>query len=150
MPKNAEVAATTLVVRRTIQATPERLFAAWTTPDQLRNWWGPAPVTCSHAEVNLRVGGQYRLANQMPNGETVWIVGEFEIIQPPHKLVYTWQLGTQPAAVSERVTVTFEARQDATEETVVHERIPDKATRDQHEQGWCGCFNGLANYLRNG
>ncbi|MEO5660812.1 MAG: SRPBCC domain-containing protein, partial [Polaromonas sp.] len=146
---NAEVAATTLVVRRTIRATPERLFAAWTTPDQLRNWWGPAPVTCSDAEVDLRVGGQYRLANQMPNGEIVWILGKFEVIEPPHKLVYSWQLGTQAMAESERVTVTFETRQDATEVTVVHERIPDKATRDQHEQGWCGCFNGLADYLRN-
>ena len=145
MGKDAEITSATLIVRRTISASSARLFEAWTTPDQLRHWWGPDGVDCSDASVDLRVGGQYRLANKMPNGDIVWIVGTFEVIQPPHKLAFTWQIGAQQAA--ERVTVTFEPRGNATEVIIVHERIPDQATRDQHEQGWCGCFNGLEDYL---
>lgn len=148
MSENADIAAATLIVRRIIRATPEQLFKAWTTTEELRDWWGPEHVTCCDAEVDLRVGGRYRLANQMPNGDVIWIVGEFEIIQPPHKLVYTWRLGTQTTAPTERVSVSFEPCQDATEVVVVHERISDAATRNLHEQGWFGCLDGLAAFLR--
>src|SRR5262249_36942533 len=45
-----------LVVRRTIRASAERIFDAWTRPEHLLVWWGPRPVTCSGADVDLRVG----------------------------------------------------------------------------------------------
>jgi len=60
----------TLVVRRTIGASPERVFDAWTKPERLRLWWGPRGVTCTAAEVDLRVGGRYRIANQFPGAIT--------------------------------------------------------------------------------
>jgi uncharacterized protein YndB with AHSA1/START domain len=69
-----------LVVHRTIRAPVERVFAAWTTPEQLRRWWGPKSVVCSEAEVDLRIGGAFRIANQFPDGNVVWISGEFEQI----------------------------------------------------------------------
>lgn len=135
-----------LVVRRTIRAPAERLFAAWTEPARLRQWWGPAGVRCTDAEIDLRVGGAYRIANQFPDGDVIWITGEFEQIRAPHKLVYTWRLepGAQP---EERVTVTFAPRDDATEVIVVHERIATPEIRDRHEQGWNGCLDGLARYV---
>ena len=133
-----------LVVTRTIRASAERLFAAWTTPAQLEQWWGPKDVRCSCAEVDLRVGGRYRIANDLPDGNTVWIEGEFETITPPHKLVYTWRLAGGDA---ERVTVQFNARDEATEVIVVHERIANIAAREEHERGWIGCLDGLADLL---
>jgi uncharacterized protein YndB with AHSA1/START domain len=36
-----------LIVRRTIRASAERIFAAWTQPEQLCAWWGARPVTCA-------------------------------------------------------------------------------------------------------
>lgn len=131
-----------LVVRRTIRAKPARLFEAWTSVEQLKKWWGPKGVRCSHAEVDLTEGGRYRLANETPEG-TVWISGEFERIAAPHELVYTWNIepATRPA---ERVTVRFEAVGEQTEVVVVHERITSEAARDQHQQGWFGCLDGLA------
>ena len=138
----------TLVVRKTIQATAERLFEAWTQPAQLKKWWGPQSVVCVDAEIDLRVGGRYRIANQFPDGKLVWIAGEFETIEPPHKLVYTWRLEPE-AGASERVTVAFEPRGDATEVIVTHERISNVAIRDMHEQGWQGCLDGLAEYLKD-
>lgn len=132
-----------LVVRRMIRATPERLFAAWTRPDQLVRWWGPADVECSGAEVDLRVGGRYRIGNRFPDGKEVWIAGEFEEVSPPRRLVYTWAIG-EPPPVPERVTVRFEPRGERTEVIVVHERILDEAARDGHIRGWDGCLDGLA------
>lgn len=138
----------TLEVRRTIQASAERLFAAWTQREHLKRWWGPGTVTCVDAEIDLRVGGAYRIANQFPDGRILWIAGEFEVVDPPKLLVYTWRAGE--AAVSERVTVRFEPRGDATEVVVEHERIPDAATRELHEAGWSGCLEALEEYLVTG
>jgi uncharacterized protein YndB with AHSA1/START domain len=135
----------TLLVRKMIRATPERLFDAWTRPEELRNWWGPTSVTCIGAEIDLRVGGRYRIANQFPDGKVLWIGGEYELIERPGRLVFSWQLES-PAASVERVTVTFAARGESTEVTVTHERIASPATRNLHEQGWLGCLDGLARY----
>jgi uncharacterized protein YndB with AHSA1/START domain len=136
----------TLVVRRTIQASPERLFAAWTEPEQLRAWWGPEGVVCIAADVDLRPGGRYRIGNQLPDQRVLWIVGEFELVEPPRRLVYTWRVEGL-SETEERVTVQFESQGAATEVIVTHERIPSREIRDQHEQGWEGCLSGLAEFL---
>jgi uncharacterized protein YndB with AHSA1/START domain len=144
MPKSAD-ASLVLIVRRTIAASPQRLFDAWTQPLELRRWWGPEGVVCTAAEVDLRVGGGYRIANQFPDGTTEWISGEFLSIEPPRELVFSWRLGA--AETAERVTVRFEPHGAQTEVIVTHERIRGDRTRDRHEQGWDGCLKGLAAYL---
>ena len=136
----------TLVVRKTIRASAERLFQAWTDPTQLTKWWGPAGVQCVEAQVDLRMGGRYRIGNRLPDGHTLWITGEFEVIQPPRKLVYTWRIEPE-AKISERVTVQFESGNNATEVIITHESIPNETARDRHENGWHGCLDGLAEYI---
>lgn len=135
-----------LVVRKTIRAAPERLFEAWTQPAHLLKWWGPEGVSCIGAEVDLHVGGRYRIGNRLPDGTVLWIAGEFEVIEPPHRLTYTWQL-EGISGNPERITVRFEPQGGATEVIVTHERIPNQTLRDQHERGWYGCLDGLARYL---
>jgi uncharacterized protein YndB with AHSA1/START domain len=143
---NATDLGLTLVVRRVIRASAERLFDAWTRPEQLVQWWGPPGAHCPHAEVDLRVGGSYRIGNQFGDGEVIWISGQFEAIERPLELVYTWRI--EPAADRpERVTVRFNERDGETEVVLVHERIADQASRDQHTQGWTGCLDGLADYM---
>ncbi len=132
----------TLVVRRLIRAPAARLFAAWTEPDHLLRWWGPRGVTCIGAQVDLRVGGAYRLGNRHLDGRETWIYGHFEEVFPPHRLAYTWCLEGNPRP-AERVTVRFEARGGATEVIVVHERIGSETLRVGHAAGWEGCLDGL-------
>ena len=146
LPAMSSVETVSLVARRTIRANPERLFDAWTQPSQLKAWWGPSNVECIDAQVDLRLGGVYRIANRFSDGRVVWICGEFEVIEPPHRLVYTWRLDLQEADL-ERVTVRFEPRGEFTEVIVVHERISDDAARRGHEQGWEGCLAGLEHYI---
>jgi uncharacterized protein YndB with AHSA1/START domain len=133
-----------LTVRRVIGAPAAKLFEAWTTPALLRTWWGPRDVRCIEADVDLRIGGAYRLGNQLPDGRVLWITGAFELIERPRKLVYSWQIGDEPVS---RVTVRFEpVEPDRTEVTVHHERIATVATRDDHGAGWAGCLDGLASW----
>lgn len=132
-----------LVVRRVIAASPARLFEAWTTPSQLLEWWGPLDIDCTLAEIDLRVGGRYRLGNRNREGDVLYLSGEFLAIDPPTQLVYTWQLESADRP-QEQVTVRFEPRDDGTEVVITHELIPDEQTRTTHRHGWLGCLKGLA------
>jgi uncharacterized protein YndB with AHSA1/START domain len=100
-------------------------------------------VRCTHAEVDARVGGRYRIDNALPDGRTISISGEFLDVVPPSRLVFTWK--TDPGSgLEERVTVRFEPRGGETEVIVIHERIAHEQKRDEHRYGWDGCLNGLA------
>lgn len=146
MSKNPEPSGLELEVRRVVRASPERVFDAWTRPQELRSWWGPNGVVCTDAQVDLRVGGAYRLANQFPDGKVLWISGEFELIERPTRLAYTWRIESH-GGETERVRVWFEACEAGTLVVVSHERIASAAVRERHEQGWRGCLEGLARML---
>ena len=134
-----------LQVRRHIRASADRCFSAWTTPECLRIWWGPKGVECIHAEVDLRVGGRYRLGHRLSDGSRLDIVGEFVRINEPRELIYTWaREGDQHF---ELVTVQFEAKDGGTEVVVLHERIADPAIRESHATGWSGCLDGLTEFF---
>jgi uncharacterized protein YndB with AHSA1/START domain len=133
-------------VRRLIRAPAERIFAAWTQPNQLRTWWGPPGVRCLEASVDLSVGGTYRIVNELSDGSRMTIFGKFTLIVPPRLLTYTW--GTDPRdPATEQVTVRFEPRGADTEIVIIHEQIPDPSIREQHKNGWEGCLDGLQEYL---
>ncbi len=138
-----------LRVSRVVRASPERAFHAWTEPRRIMRWWGPAGASCPEATVDLRVGGEYAIANQFADGRIVSIRGTFETVEPPHRLVYTWHVDGAPRGLeSERVTVLFEPLLDgATEIIVLHERIPTTKMRRDHVVGWAGCLDGLAAYI---
>jgi uncharacterized protein YndB with AHSA1/START domain len=132
-----------LMVRRHVAAPPHRLFAAWTTPELLLEWWGPDGAGAIDAEVDLRAGGAWRIANKMPDGSVLWIGGVFESVTPPGSLVYSWRPENSDAP-PERVMVTFRADGTGTEITVLHEYISNETLRSGHETGWQGCLQGLA------
>src|SRR5262249_47720292 len=135
-----------LVVKRSIAASAAELFDAWTTPAALKAWWGPPGVRCVDAEIDLRVGGRYRIANELPDRSLLWISGEFELISRPTALVYSWEVSPNSRG-KERVSVSFKEEsvsgRKRTEVTIVHERIGSRSTRDEHERGWHGCLEGL-------
>lgn len=140
-----------LRISRIVRVTPERAFAAWTDPKQVMHWWGPAGVTCPEARIDLRVGGEYGIANQFPDGRLVWIRGTFETVDPPHRLVYSWRLDGEPhEGLAERVTVTFEPGQgESTEIVVLHERVANPQRRRSHEAGWVACLDGLITFVES-
>lgn len=133
---------TELTTTRVIKAPRDRVFEAWTSPEQLKKWWGPGEVTCPEAHVDLRTGGEYRIANLETDGSIIWISGTFEEVSPPEKLVYDWSLSTL-ADVTTLVTVLFKDHPDGTELHLTHQRFPSEELRDMHSLGWDGCLDGL-------
>ena len=58
--------------------TPEKVWRAWTDPEAVKRWWGPGPQDpVSLAELDVRVGGRFRIQMQNPDGEYFTAVGEF-------------------------------------------------------------------------
>lgn len=140
--------ATQLSITRVIRAPREAVFEAWTTPGLLMKWWGPPGVECPEAEVDLREGGEYRIANRHADGSVIWISGVFERVRPPEELVYSWNLG-MPGADGSRVTVEFRLHDEGTELVLLHERLATEA-REMHLQGWTGCLDGLQALFEGG
>ncbi|NNE82440.1 MAG: SRPBCC domain-containing protein [Alphaproteobacteria bacterium] len=139
-----------LIVRRVVDGTPDAAFQAWTEPEQIKSWWGPANVTCTDCAIDLRVGGYYRIANELPDGTVIWIVGEFVRIEPPHLLEYSWATGSEPVypeGVEQRVVVRFVATGSRTEVIVEHSNNPSQEVLDDHRVGWLGCLDGLEAFL---
>ncbi len=141
-----------LLVRRTVSGSPADVYRAWTEPEQVRQWWGPKGVVCRECSIDLRVGGSYRIANQMPDSSILWITGEFLRLEPPNLIEYTWRRGRETASSDvrdERVSVRFSEQSGCTEVVVEHSRILDRADYASHDAGWQGCLDGLADYLAN-
>ena len=123
-------------LRRTFSASRDRVFHAWTEPALLRQWWGPRGFTTPSAEIDLRVGGRYRVAMQPPEGDTLYLSGVYREVAPPERLVYTWRWEGDDAAVESLITVEFVDRGGTTEVVVTHERFPDEESRRHHADGW--------------
>ncbi len=137
---------TALTLSRIIRAPHERVFAAWTDPALLKKWWGPGPVSCPEAHVDLREGGEYRLANLETDGSIVWISGRFQRVREPEELVYTWSVSIVPGAPT-LVRVMFLPHLEGTRLELSHERFALDAIRDMHAEGWGGCLDKLEDLL---
>ena len=135
-----------LQVRRVFRASPERLFAAWTTPEELTRWHAPGALTVALAEVDLRPGGRYRIEMAEPAGGTVHKVsGIYRVVDPPKKLVYTWQWDGDPMVT--QVTLEFLPAATGTELVLTHDGFPTTDARGHHEQGWTAIMESLAEHF---
>ncbi len=135
---------TQLEVSRTIRATRERVFDAWTDPAEIVKWWGAGGVTCPEAEMNLSEGGTYRIANLTRSGETMWISGTFSRVERPARLAYSWAMEPiDETTQHSRVEVSFDETPGGTLVTIVQTRIASLEARETHLGGWIGCLDGL-------
>lgn len=140
-----------LRVARTFNAPRAEVFRAWTDPKALKKWWAAGPgMSTPFAEVDLRVGGKYRLAMQAPNEKAPYIVGGiFTEVKPPEKVVCTWRWEGKDAEgdAESVVTVVFKERGKSTEVVLTHGPFVSKAESGEHTKGWEGCFDSLARFL---
>ena len=119
-----------VLTSRFVKAPPALVFAAWTTPEHLRNWWGPRHLELVGCDVDLRVGGTWRFVSRAPDGQEFAFHGEYLEIDPPHRLVATWCWEGMPDDVAIE-TLTLEAVDGGT--MVRGEaRHSSVAARDQH------------------
>lgn len=119
-----------LVVTRTIRGPARLVFEAWTRPELFKQWWVPAaaPITLLSCELDVRVGGKYRLVFGV-NGtdQQMAFFGRYIEVVPHSRIVWTNDEGDEAGAVS---TVTFEEK-DGQTRVVVHDLYPSKEALDE-------------------
>ncbi len=136
-----------LTMKRQINASPERVFAALTRPEQMREWWGPDDddeVTL--AEVDLRVGGRFHVIFRDASGEENSVSGTYDEIIPGERVSFSWAWRSTPERVS-HVTFKMSAKDGGCLVTLIHDRFFNIKARDDHEGGWKGAMDKLKAYL---
>lgn len=140
-----------LRIQRVFNAPRAAVFQAWTDPEALKQWWGPEGFSTPSADIDLRVGGRYRLEMRAPDGETAFLIGEYKQVEPPARLVYTWAWedgsacgdGHEPVKGESLIRVDFVDLGDKTEIILLHEGLPTAQSREEHHHGWSGSFDRL-------
>lgn len=142
---------TSLQIKRTFAASREKVFRAWTKPEELVQWFSPTEeYEVSILKWELRPGGEYRLQMKHPSGNVHRLVGSFREIRPQEKLVYTWIWeGTEMELQPTVVTVEFRDLGNSTELLLTHELLLDKKLREDHTHGWTGCLDRLAKFVQS-
>lgn len=140
---------TTLVIKRLIKASRDRVYAAWTDPDQIGKWFGPKEITTRLIEIDPRVRGKYRWDLTSPEGEEMTAYGEYRELQPNRKIVFTWQWADDEDWKDHTsvVTIELEDAEGGTELHFRHENLPSEASRDRHTEGWNSLLDRLGEFF---
>jgi uncharacterized protein YndB with AHSA1/START domain len=111
-------------------APRELVFAAWTDPRHLTQWWGPNGFTTTTQAFDMRPGGVWRFVMHGPDGRDYENRITYDEIVKPERLVYRHGGGEDVEPVRFRVTVTFEDLGGKTRLTM-RAVFPSAAERDR-------------------
>ncbi len=122
-----------LVVTRTFDAPPSKVFRAWSQPELFQRWWVPKSVpgmSLVSCDMDVRTGGKYRLEFRFGGSETMAFYGKYLEVVPDERIVWTNDEGEEGAIT----TVTFE---DVGGKTLLnfHEIHPSKEALEEALQG---------------
>ena len=137
-----------LTLSRHYPVAPEKVWRAWTDPQAVKRWWGPTPgEPVSLAELDVRVGGRFRIVFGGADGKMHECAGAYKEVVPNRKLVFTWSWPNSTPDRISVVTIEFRAAGKGTDLLFKHEQLFDEAARDGHKRGWSGALDKLAAYL---
>ena len=134
-----------LEIKRLIKAPRDRVYAAWTDPTQMMQWFGPEGIQTHDLIAEARVGGMFRWHLSNPKGEKVTCRGEYRELQPGKKIVFTWHWEDDEdwANHISIVTVELEDAAGGTELRLTHERLPNEESCRGHRGGWNSTLDKL-------
>jgi uncharacterized protein YndB with AHSA1/START domain len=123
-------------IERTVAASAEDVFDAWTSPEVTRRWFHCGPDWGTpRAEVDLRVGGNVRVVMRRPDGTEAEARGEYTLIDRPHRLVMTWSFDDDPSN-EQLVELTFSESEELTTVLMVNSGISTDQRREDQDWGW--------------
>lgn len=145
-----------LLFERVVELSPEQIWAAWTEPRYLLQWFTPAPWKTTECEIDLRPGGKFRTVMCGPNGERNDNTGCYLEVAAPHRLVWTDALGPgyRPTGNSFITAfITLERLPEGTRYTACA-RHKSEAERKAHEDmgfatGWGVALDQLVALMRD-
>jgi uncharacterized protein YndB with AHSA1/START domain len=152
-----------LLITRVFDAPRERVWKAWTDPEELKRWWGPKNFTAPFFTIDFREGGTYHYCMRSPEGRDYWATGAYREIVPMERIVFTDAFADENGNVVPAsyygmdgdwpeelvVTLTFEEFLGKTRFTLRHTGIPEGQMRDMTGAGWNESLDKLAASLAN-
>ena len=159
-----------VTIERVFEAPLEKVWEAWTKPEEIKKWWGPEGFSAPEIEIDFRVGGKYHYMMRGPieeGGEEMdmWSGGEFKEIVPHEKIVATDHFSNEagdtvdPATfgMSEDfpkesdMTILFQRQGDSTKLSIIYEGVSAKAYEAYKQsgmhEGWQSSLNKLEKAL---
>lgn len=147
-----------LTISRIINASPAKVWEAWSKPEHLAKWWIPAPIECKVVKLDLRPGGGFETLMREGGGEfRPHVEGCFLDIAPEHRMVWTTALaeGWQPIEPWLALTaiITFEAEGQGTRYSarVLHKSPADSRKHEElgFHEGWGATIDQLAAFTES-
>ena len=130
---------TAIEVTRVLPAAVDEVFRWWTEAELLSRWMSPAGS--AYAEVDLRVGGSFRVVMKDADIE-IDHTGEYLQIDRPRRLMFSWR--SRYAGTSSLVTVSLQPDGPAsTRLVIVHTGLPTEVATE-HRSGWGAMADRLA------
>jgi uncharacterized protein YndB with AHSA1/START domain len=140
----AQLGGDELIAHRHLSASPERVWAAFTSPASIAAFWGGshATVPADSVTVDLRAGGEFALDTRAPSGATRRLRFVYVSVIAPHELVFD-----EPVS-GLRTTVTLHPAGDGTNLTVHQRRLPPELRTTQAADGLASILDALAAHLQ--
>jgi uncharacterized protein YndB with AHSA1/START domain len=152
-----------VVITRVFNARRDKVWNAFTEPEQAMRWWGPKGFTTPVWKADLRVGGTVLYAMKTPEGQLNWAKGTYRELAKPEKLVVTdlfadekgntvsaSHYGMDDFPSELLITITFEEHDGKTRVTLTHSsegHISD-IMREGLRQAWNESFDKLDESLK--
>ena len=89
-----------LVLRRTIDAPVETVYAAWTEPGTMCRWFAPGEMTVARAVAETETGGAFLVEMRGTDGSSHLTRGRYREVVPNRRLVHTWAVGRQRSRIA--------------------------------------------------
>ncbi len=145
-----------LILVRETEVPPERLYAGWTQPELLVQWFTPKPWTTTACEIDLRVGGTCKTTMRSPEGQEFPNTGVYLEIVPNERLVFTdaygpgWEPNPNPFFTA---VLTFETLPNGKTRYTARAMHWTAEAREQHAtmgfiEGWGKAFDQLVELVR--
>lgn len=135
---------TSITLVRRFGARPSIVFEALSTADGIAQWWGPDAGPVLISEVDLRVGGAFRVRFRSMDGLEHECFGHFLEVRPPERLVMTWRwVGGAEDPGESQLSLALRPIDGDTELTLIHSRLANEATGTTHRAGWEGALDKL-------
>ncbi len=153
----AQTASEVVQLSRHYKANIDQVFAAWSDPEALGQWFGPSSHRCKIEKFDFRTGGEYQI-RMIPTGkdsdcggdtsQDSVCAGQFVEIKAPNKLAMTFTWIENGGDIGNTLlTVELKSRGKGTDVILIHEKLPNEAMRQAHASGWEGSLESLERYL---
>jgi uncharacterized protein YndB with AHSA1/START domain len=116
-----------IVTTYVFDAPRKQVFEAYTNPDLISKWWGPASMETKVETMEVKPGGSWQFVMSSQEGEFRF-QGVYHGVTIPEKLIATWQVQGMPTVILQ--TVTFEEQPDGKTKVTDQMVFPSVADRD--------------------